>query len=45
MTKLYEFDEDEWRDVCRYLRPELSDEEFTRLWNEFQTAKAARQLN
>ncbi len=43
MTRLDEFDKVEWRDVCRRINPALTDEEFERMWIDFQKAKADRQ--
>ena len=43
MTRLDEHDENEWRDVARILRPDWTDEDFTREWAEFQRDKAEHQ--
>ena len=37
-----EFDKDEWFDVARKFKPELTREEFEAEWEEFQRQKAAR---
>jgi len=42
--KLTEFDKIEWRDVCRRLRPDWTDEQFEAAWIEFQTLKARKAL-
>lgn len=44
-ARLDEFDKDEWWDVCRRLRPDLTREEYDAMWDEFQQAKAARRAN
>jgi len=41
-TRLDEFDADEWFEVCRRLRPEVTREEFDQMWAEFAALKAAR---
>jgi hypothetical protein len=43
MTRLSEFDEVEWRDVARKLRPDWTDEQFACEWASFQQDKAAHQ--
>jgi hypothetical protein len=40
---LNEFDAIEWRDVCRLVRPDLSDEEFEAMLTDFAAVKAARE--
>lgn len=42
MTRLDEFDETEWRDVARLLRPDWTDEDCAREWAAFQEAKKLR---
>lgn len=42
-VRLNEFDKIEWRDVCRAIRPDITDEEFDRDWREFQDLKHARE--
>ncbi len=37
-----EFNRDEWFDIARQLKPELTREEFDLDWQEFQKAKQAR---
>lgn len=41
-ARLDEFDAVEWFDVCRRLQPDLTQERFDELWNEFQAEKAER---
>ena len=43
--RLDEFTKDEWRDVCRRLRPDITDDEFDEEWREFQAHKRRRRLN
>lgn len=43
-TRLNEYTRDEWWDVCRQAKPDLTREEFDRLWDEFQAEKAKRTL-
>lgn len=43
MTHLNEFDKIEWRDVCRCLKPELTDAAFEELWAEFVRLKQQKQ--
>ena len=45
MTKLNEFDKEEWRLVARRLRPDWSDEEFDRHWEDFQRDKERRAMH
>lgn len=44
MSALYEFDKIEWRDVVRKVRPDITDEEYDRLWNKMMAKKAKRQV-
>jgi hypothetical protein len=44
-AKLNEFDADEWFDVARSLRPELTREEFDKAWAGFVELKRQKQLN
>lgn len=44
-VRLNELDRDEWREVCRILRPDWSEEEFDRAWSEFQELKRRRALH
>jgi hypothetical protein len=39
MTRLDEFDKDEWFDVMRRIRPDLSRAEFDEQWRQFQRDK------
>lgn len=41
-ARLDEFDKDEWRDVARLLRPDWTDADFDRAWDDFQRMKAER---
>lgn len=41
---LHEFDRDEWRDVVRKVRPQMTDEEFDLEWAEFEAMKARKGL-
>jgi hypothetical protein len=43
MTRLDEYDEDEWWDVCRRLRPDLDRETFETMWTKFAAWKASHQ--
>lgn len=40
-TRLNEYDKDEWFDVLRKLRPELTEEEYTAMWDAFHERKDA----
>lgn len=42
-VRLYEMNKDEWRDVCRRVRPDLTDEDYEVLWSQHQADKAERQ--
>lgn len=44
-ARLNEFDADEWFDVCRRIRPDLTREEFDEKWLEFIAAKRRRQAS
>lgn len=39
-TRLNEFDKEEWWDVCRRARPDITREQYDQMWNEFQAMKA-----
>lgn len=39
--RLDEYDEIEWRDVCRRVRPDITDEQFAEAWAEFVAIKSA----
>lgn len=41
-SRLDEFDENEWFDICRKVRPDLGREEFAAMWSEFQRQKEER---
>lgn len=43
-AKLHEFDKEEWWDVARKVRPDLTREEYERQWAEFVAKKARRKL-
>ena len=43
--KLLELDKIEWFDVARRLRPELTEEQYNAMWDEFQSAKRIRNAN
>lgn len=40
MTRLNEFDKDEWFDGMKRIRPELKREDFESVWARFQRDKA-----
>ena len=42
-ARLDEFDKAEWWDVCRRVKPDLTEEEYDRMWDSFQAEKAERQ--
>lgn len=44
-VRLQEYDKEEWRRVARLLRPEWSDDEFDRAWDDFQEMKRRKPLN
>lgn len=39
---LNELDKEEWWDVARRVRPDITREEYDRMWEEFQVEKEAR---
>lgn len=41
MQCLHEFNEIEWRDIARKLRPDWTEEDLQREWRDFQAMKAA----
>lgn len=43
-VRLDEFDEVEWFDICRKIKPDLTQEEFDAMWDSFQERKAAGQI-
>ncbi len=45
MARLNEFDEQEWREVVRKVRPDWTDEQFDRAWREFVRMKHQKSLN
>jgi hypothetical protein len=44
-TRLDEYTEDEWFEVCRNLKPGLTREEFKPMWEEFVEKKRQRLAN
>lgn len=38
-VKLNEFTKDEWRKVAQLVRPDLTDDEYDRMWADFQFLK------
>jgi hypothetical protein len=42
--RLDEYDRTEWLGIMRKVRPDLSDEEFSKAWDEFQRLKALRAM-
>jgi len=44
-ARLDEFDRDEWRDVCRHVRPDWSDAQFDEAWAEFIDRKRRRAMH
>lgn len=40
MTRLDEYDMDEWWDVCRRVRPDITRAQFELMWAEFVRTKA-----
>lgn len=44
-VRLGEYDEKEWRDIAKRLKPEWTDEQFTEAWAEFIKLKAFKRLN
>lgn len=43
--RLDEYDADEWFDLVRAFKPELTREEFDKTWAEFQELKRRKQQN
>jgi len=43
-AKLNEYDKDEWRSIAMTLKPNLTEDEFERMWVEFCALKAAKEL-
>lgn len=44
-VRLDEFSKDEWREVARRLRPDMSDGEFELAWTEFCELKRRKHLH
>lgn len=44
-AKINELDRAEWFDVCRRLKPGLTEDEYAGMWERFQAAKAAKELH
>lgn len=42
-TCLNEYDKTEWRDVAQKLRPDWTDEQFEKAWNEFVELKRSKE--
>lgn len=45
MTHLDEYDRTEWWDVCKKLRPDISEEEFNEMWEEFVEVTRRREMH
>jgi hypothetical protein len=43
-VRLDEFDKDEWWDVARMARPELTREQYDEMWDDFLEMKKKRRL-
>ena len=43
-ARLDEMDETEWWDVCQRVRPDISEPDFARSWQEFQAMKRSRSV-
>lgn len=43
MTRLDEYDKDEWREVARRLRPDWSEADFDAAWDDCMRLKAERE--
>lgn len=43
-SRLNEYDQDEWWDVCRRLRPDITRKEFDVMWADFIAEKRRRSL-
>lgn len=41
-NRLDEYDKTEWRDVCKTVRPDLTDKEFDAMWDDFCEMKAKK---
>jgi hypothetical protein len=44
-TRLDELSADEWWDICRHFRPDVTRDEFDLMWEEFQEMKRRRELH
>lgn len=44
MRRLDEFTKEEWFEVCKHARPDLTEDEFDQLWEDFVAAKEAGRL-
>jgi hypothetical protein len=44
MTRLNEYDQTEWWDICRRLRPDITEVEFAEMWEEFEEEKRRRAM-
>jgi hypothetical protein len=45
MTRLDEYDHVEWWDICRRLRPDVTEEEFAEMWAEYLEIKRQREMH
>jgi hypothetical protein len=45
LNKLDEFAKEEWWDICRKLRPDITREQFEIDWREFHLYKTAKALH
>lgn len=41
-TRLYEYEKHEWRDICKAIKPDMTEEEFEQKWEEFCRLKALK---
>lgn len=44
-ARLDEFDREEWWDVCRRVRPDITRAEYDLMWDDFQARKRARKAH
>lgn len=42
--RLDEFTKEEWFDVCKKVKPGLTQDQYDKMWDDFQTEKARRKL-
>lgn len=43
--RLYEYDQTEWRDIVRAVRPDLNDDEIDEAWARFLEAKRMKAMH